>query len=326
MAGMKQKPVIQVYALGGTIAMTPGESAGVIPSLSASDLIAAVPGIDALADMKAETLAKKGSANLSYDIVVDIIRHVATSDADAFVVTQGTDSMEETAFLASVMYRGDKPIIFTGAMRTPGQLSADGPANLYAAVIAATDPAMHGVGLMINNELHDPWYVAKEHTSSLQAFQSEHGPAASVTEGRLYWPRPMPFHELNRAIPPRFASIALVTTFLDDDGRILEALPELGYEGVVIEGLGAGHVPEGWADKAEVLAGKMPVVLATRAKGGRVFERTYGYKGAEIDLISRGLVPAGGLRARKARLLLSYLLGHDVTNWKQAFTAAVKSV
>ncbi|NVJ98253.1 MAG: asparaginase [Alphaproteobacteria bacterium] len=323
---MSRLPVIQVFALGGTIAMTPGASAGVIPSLTATELVSAVPGIDKMAEIQADTLAQQGSANLTFEIIADVIRRVNASDADAFIVTQGTDSMEESAFLASLMYRGDKPIIFTGAMRAPGQLSADGPANLYSAVIAATDPAMGGVGLMMNNELHDPWYVAKEHTSSLQAFVSEHGPAASITEGRLYWPRPMPQHALARGVPERFAAVALVSTFLDDDGRILDALPDMGYEGVVIEGLGAGHLPEGWADKAEELARHMPVILASRAKGGRVFERTYGYKGAEIDLIARGLVPAGGLRSRKARLLLSCLLGANVTNWNQTFTAAVKSV
>jgi L-asparaginase len=325
MTGMQKKPVIQVFALGGTIAMTPGASAGVIPRLKASDLVAAVPGIDALADIQAETLAQKGSANLSFELIAGVVSRAAACDADAVVVTQGTDSMEESAFLASVMYRGDKPIIFTGAMRAPGQLSADGPSNLYNAVVAATDADMRGVGLMMNCELHDPWYVAKEHTSALQAFVSEHGPAATVVEGRLYWPRPMPRHALDRMVPESFPPVALVSTFLDDDGRILDALPGMGYQGAVIEGFGAGHMPEAWAEKAEKLAGAMPVVLASRARAGRVFEETYGYVGAEIDLIRRGLVPAGGLRPRKARILLACLLGAGVRNMKHSFTEAAKS-
>lgn len=322
---MNKKPVIQVFALGGTIAMTPGASAGVIPRLTAADLVSAVPGIDQLATIRAVTLAKKGSANLSFDQIANVISKAASCEADGVVVTQGTDSMEESAFLASVMYRGDKPIIFTGAMRAPGQLSADGPSNLYNAVLAATDPSMRGVGLMMNGELHDPWYVAKEHTSSLQAFVSEHGPAATITEGQLYWPRPMPRHDLERVVPQRFAPVALVSTFLDDDGRLLDALPDMGYEGAVIEGFGAGHMPEGWADKAEALAKSMPVVLSSRARAGRVFEKTYGYKGAEIDLIERGLIPAGGLRPRKARILLSCLIGANTGNLKHSFTIAAKS-
>ncbi len=322
---MSNKPVIEVFALGGTIAMTPGAGAGVIPRLTASDLVSAVPGLDQLATIQASTLAKKGSANLSFDQIANVVSKAAASDADGVIVTQGTDSMEESAFLASLMYHGRKPIIFTGAMRSPGELGADGSSNLFNAVVAATDSAMRGVGLMMNGELHDPWYVTKEHTSALQAFVSEHGPAATISEGQLHWPRPMPRHKLERVVPQRFAPVALVSTFLDDDGRILDTLPELGYEGVVIEGFGAGHMPEGWADKAERLTEIMPVVLASRARAGRVFERTYGYKGAEIDLLQRGLIPAGGLRPRKARILLSYLLGAGVGNLKHSFTAAAKS-
>jgi L-asparaginase len=325
MAGMNKKPVIQVFALGGTIAMTPGASAGVIPSLTARDLISAVPGLEDLADLHAETLVQKGSANLTMPLIADIMDRASACDADAVVVTQGTDSMEETAFLASLMNQSDKPVVFTGAMRTPNQPGADGPANLYDSVLAATDSRLRGVALMMNGELHDPWRVAKEHTSSLQAFQSEQGPMATVAEGQLHWRKDCPVRDVSLSGVKEFAPVALVSAVIDDDGRMLDMVAEAGYQGLVIEAFGAGHLSEVWADKAEALAKVMPVVLSTRARGGKIFERSYGYRGAEIDLLSRGLVPAGWLRARKARLLLSGLLGQGVTNWKQAFTRVVKS-
>ncbi len=325
MAGMSNKPVIQVFALGGTIAMTPGASAGVIPSLTARDLISAVPGLLDLAELRAETLVQKGSANLTMPLIADIMARVSDCDADAVIVTQGTDSMEETAFLASLLNQSDKPVIFTGAMRTPNQPGADGPANLYDAVLAATDSRVRGVALVMNGELHDPWLVAKEHTSSLQAFQAEQGPMATIAEGELHWRRECPVRTLELKASGTFAPVALVTAVIDDDGRMLEMVKSAGYKGVVIEAFGAGHLSEIWADKAEALAKDMPVVLSTRARGGKIFERSYGYRGAEIDLLSRGLVPAGWLRARKARLLLSALLGQGDTNWKQTFTRVVKS-
>jgi L-asparaginase len=106
--------------------------------------------------------------------------------------------------------------------------------------------------------------------------------------------------------PP--APVALIKMSMGDDGRLLRALPDLGYAGAVIEGMGAGHVLAEAAPILGELAGKMPVVLASRAMTGPVFTSTYGYPGAEIDLIKRGLIPAGYLSGLKARLLLSLVM------------------
>jgi L-asparaginase len=102
--------------------------------------------------------------------------------------------------------------------------------------------------------------------------------------------------------------VALVKAAMGDDGRLLAALPGLGYAGVVIEGMGAGHVPADVAPLVGDLAAKIPVVLASRAMTGPVFTKTYGYPGAEIDLIKRGVQPAGYLSGLKARLLLGLVL------------------
>ena len=104
------------------------------------------------------------------------------------------------------------------------------------------------------------------------------------------------------------AAIALIKVPMGDDGRLLKALPGLGYAGAVIEGMGAGHVHADVAPIVEEVAKKMPVVLASRAMTGPVFTKTYGYPGAEIDLIKRGVVPAGYLSGLKARLLLGLVM------------------
>ncbi len=321
---MTKAPVIQVFALGGTIAMTPGDQSGVTPTLSATDLIRAVPSLQNLADFKADTIAQRGSANLDFSLIEKLCRMAEEVTADAVIVTQGTDSMEETSFLASLLYKGDKPLVFTGAMRTPDQPGADGPANLHTAALVALDAKEGSVSLVVNGEVHDPWLVAKEHTSTLQAFSSEHGPLATIVEDKVWWLR-----GARRGMglqTKKFAPVALLSAVLDDDGRLIENLASLGFEGVVFEAYGAGHLSEVWSDKAEALSAHMPVILASRAREGRVFEKTYGYVGAEIDLIERGLIPSGGLRGRKARILLSLLLGQDDKNWKETFTAAAKSV
>jgi len=323
---MKNKPVIQVFALGGTIAMTPASGAGVVPSLSASDLVAAVPGLTDVADVRAETLVQKGSANLDFDLIAGLCARAAESDADGIVVTQGTDSMEESSFLASLLWAAGKPLVFTGAMRTPNQPGADGPANIMDAITVAASVSA-GVYLVMNGEVHDPWRVSKEHTTSVGAFWSKGGPAGALVEGDIHWrtalAAPRPFCLPGKA---SFADVALMGACLGDDGRLLDAVEGAGYDGLVIEAFGAGHLSELWADKAAALAGRMPVVFASRARDGRVLEGTYGYKGAEIDLIARGLVPAGGLSGRKARILLSLLLKKDRDGWRQAFTLTTKSV
>lgn len=105
-------------------------------------------------------------------------------------------------------------------------------------------------------------------------------------------------------VPP----VALVTATLGDDGRVLAALPDLGYRGLVVEGMGGGHVPTEWLDPLRELATRMPVVLAARPRAGEVLYETYGYPGSEVGLLRAGLVRAGGLDGLKARLRLQLAL------------------
>ncbi|MGH3086063.1 MAG: asparaginase, partial [Rubrobacteraceae bacterium] len=125
--------------------------------------------------------------------------------------------------------------------------------------------------------------------------------------------------ELSRGDEDR--PVALFTAALGDDGRILPELPRLGYKGLVVEAMGGGHVPKTMVDKLEELSKAMPVVLASRTGSGDVLEKTYGFPGSEIDLIERGLIPAGMLDGLKARLFLSLLLrsGADGEEVRDAF-------
>jgi L-asparaginase len=121
--------------------------------------------------------------------------------------------------------------------------------------------------------------------------------------------RPRAFLDLTRMRP---AHVAQVPLGLGEDGRVLARLLESGYEGAVIEGMGAGHVPQAAVATIARLIEQMPVVLGTRVRGGPVFTGTYGFPGSETDLIARGAVPCGQLTASKSRLLLSLLLGSGV--------------
>lgn len=307
--------------------MTPDASSGVTPSLDAADLVSAVPELNEIATVQSETVAALGSANITIKMIADLCEKAEASDADGFVVTQGTDTMEESAYVASLLYKGVKPIVFTGAMRAAMQPGADGPNNLYNSVLVAASKLAPKVSIVMNGEIHDPWHVAKEHTVALNAFMSEYaGPLGCIIEQKL---------QIRNAavnVPPIKApsgplpAVALLSAGFDTDTCLLDGLEGLGYCGLVVEALGAGHVSEAWADALGKLAKRMPVLLSTRASGGPVLENSYGYKGAEIDLINRGLIPCGDLKGRKARLLLTVLLAVNPKNWREFFESALAEI
>jgi L-asparaginase len=243
--------------------------------------------------------------------VARMIEEGFASGFDGAVVIQGTDTIEESAFILDLLVGGEKPVVITGAMRGADAPGADGPANLLAAARVAAAPEAQGLGTLavLNYDIHAARFVQKSHTTLPSAFLSPLvGPLGAVVEGR-----PRFFVRVSRAPslpasdgPP--APVALVKWAMGDDGRMLSALPGLGYVGLVVEGMGAGHVPADVAPVLGDLAAKIAVVLATRAMTGPVFTRTYGYAGSEIDLIARNLAPAGYLSGLKARLLLGFSL------------------
>lgn len=306
-------PRIDLFTLGGTIAMVAPDEGGVVPVLTGETLLNAVPGLEGMAEIVVHPFLQTASVNIGFADVIRLaksVRQAAAEGADGIVITQGTDSMAETVFLLSVLLRLDVPVIVTGAMRHPGQVSADGPANLLAAARAALSPQLVpcGVLLCMNDKLHAGRTVEKLHTSALDAFRSpETGPVASYVEGRIIRhmvPDLSPHFPIETETVPY---VALVTAVFDDDGAMLDHLPD-ETQAVVIAGFGGGHLSEVMADKAAALAQDMPVILASQSGSGPVLEKTYGYKGGEIDLINRGLIPAGALTPSKARLLLACAL------------------
>ena len=308
------KPRILVLSLGGTITMVPAETGGIAPKLGAEELVASVPALAEVAEIEAHSPLRLPSPSLTPENLVDVARRVEegfAEGADGAVIIQGTDTIEESAFLLDLLVAGDKPVVVTGAMRGADAPGADGPANLLSSIIVAAAPETCGLGTVavLNYDIHAARFVQKSHTALPSAFSSPLvGPIGVVAERR-----PRVFARVERTPtwpaakgPP--APVALVKWPMGEDGRLLAALPGLGYRGVVIEGMGAGHVPADAAPLLGDLAARIPVVLASRAMTGPVFSKTYGYPGAEIDLIRRGLVPAGYLSGLKARLLLGLIL------------------
>ncbi|MGA2968821.1 MAG: asparaginase [Acidimicrobiales bacterium] len=324
-----------LFGLGGTIASLPTEvhSDGVVPSIEASVLVHSLAGLEKIAHVESRTLRQMPSASFSFNDLIYVAGEIDAAVADGVdgvVVTQGTDNIEETSFVFDLLVPGPRPVVVTGAMRNPSLEGADGPANIRAAVSVAASPLVRGLGALVvmNDEIHAARFVRKMHASSLSAFASPlTGPLGAVIEGHVHLFTSVKGLSLQRPlddVPP----VALVRCALGDDGRLVSALPALGYRGLVIEGFGGGHVPMSMVEPLAQLADSMPVVLASRTGAGAVLKSTYGFAGSEIDLVKRGLIAAGALDGLKARVALALALAstNDRAEVESRFHAVVEAV
>ncbi|HVA05966.1 MAG TPA: asparaginase [Acidimicrobiales bacterium] len=315
LAAGRDLPEITLISLGGTIASRINDSGVATPVLDGSDLIAAVPQLRALASLTVVSLRLAPSCEVDFGAVVDLARDVTrrvAAGADGVVVTHGTDTLEETAFALELLCDLPCPLVLTGAMRVAGALGSDGPANLMAAVRVAAQPeaARLGVLVVLNDEIHAARNVRKTHTTRLDAFQSPAtGAVGWVAEDQVHLVgQPLRNQHVNLDSVTRPAFVALYKVGLGDDGRLLPSLGNAGVDGLVVEALGGGHVPAVMVTALAGIAGRMPVILASRTGAGEVMQSTYGYPGSEIDLLEHGLIAAGSLDGPKARVLLTLLL------------------
>ena len=318
-----------VFGLGGTIAMASGTD-GVVPSLTAEQLVAAVPMLTGVGvDLDVISFRSRPGASLTFADLTDLATAVAerlTHGATGVVITQGTDTIEETAYLLDLLHPGPQPVVVTGAMRNPTLAGPDGPANLLAAVQTAANPDAAGLGCLVvfADEIHAASRVRKTHSTSPATFASPTGgPLGYLIEGvptfvnrptrRFTVPGPL-------AHQPR---IGLYPATLGDDATLLPKLAA-DVDGLVIAGFGVGHVPDTWIPTLTDLADRIPVILASRTGSGPILRTTYGFPGSERDLLDRGLIRAGLLDPYKARVLLHCLLaaGADRPAITTAFAAA----
>jgi len=321
------RPNITLLTTGGTIAMTATGGGGGNLTQTAADLAAAAPGLGDIAELTAESVLAKPSSSFTLDDLgaIAAAASLAAKQADGVVITHGTDTLEETAFALALLTRTETPVVLTAAMRRPDQPSADGPANLLAAVRVAASPAARGLGVLMvmDDEIHSGPLVRKSHSFRTHAFSSApFGPIGWVAEGRV-----------RIALAPRWSLPHLTYAGGSPVVPIIEAGP--GLEPVIIDALaevadglvvalsGAGHVAAGCVDALASLAARKPVVFASRTGAGETLRASYGFGGGEIELLARGLIGAGPLDGRKSRVLLQLLLaeGREIGAVRAVFDA-----
>ncbi|MFQ6058731.1 MAG: asparaginase [Anaerolineae bacterium] len=313
---------VVIVTTGGTIAMQRDEAAGgAIPALGAADFLAALP--PGLAEIEVDEFCNLPSAHFTLETIWGLSQRVAEivgrPDVDGVVVTHGTDTMEETAYLLDLVVDTEKPMALTGAMRTASQVGYEGMANLVGAVRTAASPTARGLGALVvmNDEIHAARYVTKIHTLSPATFQSPGwGPLGRVDGDRVVigqrvTRQPIPCDYLE----PHVHLIKLAVGM--DDGFLRYAV-ERGAKGMVIEALGGGRVPPWWMPTIrEAIKGGVVVLIASRCPVGRVYDE-YGYPGAYRDLARAGALFAEGLNGQKARIKLMVALGASAGNREKA--------
>ncbi len=311
-------PEIGVATMGGTIVMLRGEDSGLTPALDAAELVAGIPELAGRAEVRGTVISHVGSPSIRFDDVISTLRwslRTVDEGATGIVVTHGTDTLEETAFLLDLWWDRSEPVVVTGAMRSPEESGADGPANLLGAVLTVLEPESRGRGALVvmNDEVFPSDSVTKTRSFGVDAFASPYGALGRICEAEVEYdrapggPRPAPL-----PVPEGDAWVPIVAAPLGEDGRVVDALLDAGVDGLVIDGVGAGHVPERMVAAVDRAARRVPVVMATRTRRGRTGRNTYGYPGAEIDLLQRGVLMAGRLTSIQSRLLLWSLLASGV--------------
>lgn len=315
---MSGLPKVAFIPYGGTIASVVKPGVGAMPSLDVGEMAKQMPGVREIAEVIPQKTRHLASPHMTVRDLIDIAvaaRVAIAAGCRGVVVSQGTDTIEEIAFGLDLLCKGDDPIVVTGAMRNPSLPSADGPANVIAAIRVAASDAARGLGALVvlNDEIHAARFVRKSHTANPGTFRSAAtGPLGWLAENdvRIVLKPARRFHV---AVPDDGVPlpVCLLKMSLGDDGRLLQYVPAAGFAGLVLEGFGGGHVTHDVAAPGilESLIETMPVVLASRAGSGEVLRGTYGgFAGSETDLIRRGVIYAGSLDGPKARILLTLLL------------------
>ena len=304
--------LVVVLTTGGTIAMQhDDEAGGAVPQLSGADFSKALPAD--VPSLRMEEIVNLPSSHFTLEVVEQIRDRVAglveEPDVRGVVVTHGTDTMEETAYLIDLTVSSEKPVSLTGAMRTASEVGYDGYVNLLAAIRVAGYADARGVGgvIVFNDEIHGARRVTKMHTLSTATFQSPGwGPIGRVEGDRVILdqltPREvLPWHGLERRVE-------LIKLTVGAGPEPLADAVARGARGVVIEGLGGGRIPPWWLPVIEDARRQgTAVVVASRCPAGRVWDR-YGYPGAYRSLRDLGCLFAEGLNGQKARMKLMVVL------------------
>ena len=313
---MADLPRVLLIATGGTISMRiDAQAGGAVPQLTGRDIVETVPGIEKVARVDVSEFGRFPGPHMTiermWELRAAVLEVMRGAEVDGIVITHGTDTIEETAYLLDRSLPPEVPVVITGAMRNSSELSWDGPANLMSAVEVAAHADARGRGTMVvmDDEIVQGAEVVKTHTEAAGTFRSPNwGPLGITDKNHVLF-----YRESRRrptlAPPAPQPDVDLIKVVAGMTGRLLEASLASGGHGLVLEALGRGNVPpavvpgiQRWMD-----AGR-PVVVASRSARGRVLD-AYAYAGGGHQLREMGCIFADHMTGPQARIELMLALG-----------------
>ena len=317
-AQARKLPNITILATGGTIAgagATGTQAAYTSGAVTIDAMLAAVPGIKDLANIKGEQISNVGSQDMTLDIMLTLAKRINTlltqSDVDGIVITHGTDTMEETAFFLNLVVKSDKPVVLVGSMRPSTAVSADGPLNLIDAVGVAADPdsRARGVLVVMNDWIHGAHSLTKTSTTAVQTFMSPlRGLVGVSTYGKNdfyntpHW-KNTTGSEFDVATVTRLPRVDILYAYADMSPDLIDASVANGAKGVVIAGVGNGNMNKASLEAAASAAKKGVVVV----RSSRVITGSVG-RNVEVNDDEMNFVASDELNPQKARILLMLAL------------------
>lgn len=310
------KNKVAIIFTGGTISMKVDPRIhAAIPALTSEEIIGMVTNIEKFSQIEIINYANVPSPHINPDMMMEIAmlvkKTVAREDITGVIVTHGTDTLEETAFLLDLMIRTEKPIVVVGAMRNGSELGYDGSSNLSAALCTAISPKAKNKGVLVvmNNEVNAASEVTKTNTLSLDTFKSpEFGPLGIVDNDEVIFYRDIISHQFldTENIEKK---VGLIKSVPGMESDIMDFYIDAEYKGIVIEALGRGNLPpEMLPGIKRAISKDIPIVMVSRCPTGRVLD-TYGYEGGGKNLRELGVIFGGNLPGQKVRIKLMLALG-----------------
>ncbi len=304
-----KKNILLIHT-GGTISMELDTKTGGVILSAANPLALEIDNIQQFANITEVEAFNLPSPHITPERMLElkglISRHTQNNSLDGVVITHGTDTLEETAYFLELSTNFNIPIVLTGAMRSSNEIGSDGVYNLMSAVRVAADDDAKGKGVLVvlNDEIHTATNVTKTHSSSVSTFQSpQYGPIGIVTKSDIHFHH-APLSRTYLPINKISKKVAMFKIYAGMESDLLISISSLGYDGVVLEGLGQGNVPPDLVSGIRrLLSEGLPVILVSRCFNG-VAQDIYAYEGGGKMLKDMGVRFELGLSGQKARLKL----------------------
>ena len=321
-----QKPNIHILATGGTIAGT-GASATATNytagQVAIGTLLDAVPQLKDIAHVTGEQVVRIGSQDMNDEVWLTLANRInellSQPETDGIVITHGTDTMEETAYFLNLTVKSDKPVVLVGAMRPSTALSADGPLNLYNAVVTASDKqsTSKGVLVVMNGSILGAESVSKMHTTGVETFQAPNAGALGyvLNSQVVYNQSPLKKHTTESVFDvsglKKLPKVGIVYSYSNIDADMVEPMLKNGYEGIVHAGVGNGNIH----------CNVFPVLEKARKQGIQVVRSSRITSGPttldnEVDDAHYEFIASQQLNPQKARILLMLALT-KTRDWKE---------